>query len=94
MLRAVNATELFANAQDMDASAWLENTALADKANVCCSTTACKITNLKNKAVLFAQTLSYDLKPMLEKLIEGVSGFIDKLFWRSRLPYERLSRSR
>ncbi len=79
MLRAVNATELFANAQDMAASAWQENTALADKANVRYSTTASKITNLKNKAVLFAQTLGNDLRPMLDKLIAGVSGFIDKL---------------
>ncbi len=79
MLRAVNATELFANAQDMAATAWEENTALADKANVRYGTTASKLTNLKNKATLFAQTLGNDLKPMLEKLISGVNGFIDKL---------------
>ena len=79
MLRAVNATELFANAQSMAETAWRGNTALADKANVRYGTTASKLTNLKNKAVLFAQTLGNDLKPMLEKLIEGVSGFIDKL---------------
>jgi hypothetical protein len=34
MLRAVNATELFANAQDMAEEAWSENTALAQKSSV------------------------------------------------------------
>lgn len=79
MLRAVNATELFANAQNMAVQAWEENTALADKANVRYNTTASKLTNLKNKAVLFAQTLGDDLRPTLDKIIEGVNGFIDKL---------------
>lgn len=79
MLRAVNATDLFARAQDMAAQAWEENTALADKANVRYNTTASKLTNLKNKAVLFAQTLGDDLRPTLDKIVEGVNGFIDKL---------------
>ena len=79
MLRAVNATDLFASAQDMAARAWEENTALADKANVRYSTTASRLTNLKNKAVLFAQTLGDDLRPTLDRIIEGVNGFIDKL---------------
>lgn len=79
MLRAVNATDLFASAQDMAARAWEENTALADKANVRYSTTASRLTNLKNKAVLFAQTLGDDLRPTLGRIIEGVNGFIDKL---------------
>ena len=79
MLRAVNATELFANAQEMAESAWSENTALAQKAGVRYGTTASKLTNLKNKAVLFAQTLGNDLMPTLERIMEGVSGFIDKL---------------
>ena len=78
VLRAVNATELFSNAQKMAQEAWDKNTALAEKAGVRYNTTASKLTNLKNKAMLFAQQLGDDLNPTIQNLIKGVSELIDK----------------
>ena len=78
MLRAVNATELFANAQTMAQQAWDKNTALAEKAGVRYNTTASKLTNLKNKATLFAQTLGDDMNPTIQSLIDKASGLLDK----------------
>ena len=78
MLRAVNATELFANAQEMAQSAWDKNTALAEKAGVRYNTTASRITNLKNKALLFAQTIGDDMNPTIQSLIDNASGLLEK----------------
>ncbi len=79
MLRSVNATDLFAEALSMADSAWQENTALSTEANKRYATTESKLTNLKNKALLVAQTFGDDLNPTLQKIIEGVSDFVDKL---------------
>ena len=79
MLRAVNSTELFANTQETANRAWAENTALTREAGLRYSTTQSQLINLKNKAMLFAQTLGDDMSPALEKLMGGISGYIDKL---------------
>ena len=79
MLRAVNATELFANAQTMATAAWEENTALGQKAATRYNTTASQMTNLKNKATLLYQTVGDDLNPTFEKLIKLGSELMDKL---------------
>lgn len=79
LLRATNATELFANTQDTAASAWKKGTELASVAEQRYATTASKLTNLKNSAMLFAQTIGDDLNPTVRKLIEGVEEFISKL---------------
>ncbi len=79
LLRSVNATDLFTEALAMADSAWEENTALSTEANKRYATTASKLTNLKNKAVLVAQTFGDDLNPTIRNVIDGVSSFIDKL---------------
>ena len=38
-----------------------------------------RLTNLKNRAVLFAQTLGDDLRPTIERVMESVGKFIDRL---------------
>ena len=78
MLRAVNATELFANAQDMAAEAWEENTALAQKSSVIYGTTASKLKNLKNTALMFAQRIGDDLNPTIQQIIDSVNGLLEK----------------
>ena len=79
LLRATNANELFARAQQMANNAWRENTALDTMAAKKYATLASRLTNLKNKAVLFAQTLGNDMRPTIERALESVSGFIGKL---------------
>ena len=79
MLRATNAHELFARAQKRANTAWKENTALEVEANKRYATLESRLKNLKNKALLFAQTLGDDLRPTIENLMDKVSGFIDKL---------------
>ena len=78
MLRAVNATELFANAQDMAEEAWSENTALAKKAGVIYSTTSSKLTNLKNTAIMFAQRIGDDLNPTIQQIIDKANDLLQK----------------
>ena len=78
LLRATNATELFASAQARANKAWEENSALTVEANKRYATTASQLTNLKNKAVLFAQQIGNDLNPTIRKLIDGASDLLDK----------------
>jgi len=78
LLRATNATELFANTQATANKAWKENTALTTEANKRYATTESKLTNLKNKAMLFGQQLGNDLNPTIQKLIGGVSNLLDR----------------
>ena len=63
LLRATNATELFAETQIMANAAWEDNSALVEEAGKRYQTTASKLTNLKNKAVLFGQQIGDDLIP-------------------------------
>lgn len=78
MLRAVNATELFASVQAMANEAWEENTALTTEANKRYATTESKLTNLKNKALLFGQALGDDVSPIIQNLISGADELLDK----------------
>ena len=78
LLRSVNATELFASAQDTANRAWQENTALAKEAGLRYATTESKLINLKNKSVLFAQQLGDDLNPTIHSLIDGVDDLMDR----------------
>ena len=78
LLRATNATELFSNAQARANRAWEENTALTVEANKRYATTESQLTNLKNKAMLFAQQLGDDVQPMLSKLMSGVDSLIER----------------
>ena len=78
LLRATNATELFSRAQNMANAAWEENTALTNEAGKRYSTTASKLTNLKNKALLFGQQIGDDLNPTIQRLIEGADNLLSK----------------
>lgn len=79
ILRATNATELFSNTQASANAAWNANTELTTVAEKRYATTASKLTNLKNTAMLFAQTIGNDLNPTVQKMISGIQGFIEKL---------------
>ena len=77
MLRATNASELFARAQQMAEKAWKDNTALETMASKRYATLESRLTNLKNKATLFAQTLGNDMRPYIERAMEGISDYIE-----------------
>lgn len=79
ILRATNATDLFSSTQATANSAWKSGTELASVAEQRYATTASKLTNLKNSAMLFAQTIGDDLNPTIRKLIDGAGEIIDKL---------------
>ena len=79
LLRATNATELFSNTQNTANAAWKSGTELATVAEQRYATTASKLTNLKNSALLFAQTIGDDLNPTVHRLIEGAGEIIDKM---------------
>jgi TP901 family phage tail tape measure protein len=74
LLRATNATELFANTQTMAASAWKENTALTEEAEKRYGSTASQLINLKNTAQLFAQQIGDDLNPTIRNLAEDANA--------------------
>ena len=59
-------------------AAWEENTALTNEAGKRYSTTASKLTNLKNKALLFGQQIGDDLNPTIQSLIEGADNLLSK----------------
>lgn len=78
LMRATNATELFSRAQETAATAWEENTALANEANKRYATTESRLTNLKNTALLFAQQIGDDLNPTIQELIDGTTDLLGK----------------
>ena len=78
LMRATNATELFSRAQETAATAWEENTALANEANKRYATTESRLTNLKNTALLFAQQIGDDLNPTIQELIDGATDLLGK----------------
>ena len=61
LLRAVNANELFTETQLTANKAWEENSALTTEAGKRYATTASRLTNPKNKALLFGHTIGDDL---------------------------------
>jgi TP901 family phage tail tape measure protein len=78
LLRATNATDLFANTQVTAIAAWEENTALTEEAGKRYATTESKLINLKNTAMLFARQLGNDMNPTIQKLIDGASSLLEK----------------
>jgi len=78
LLRATNATELFSEAQEMANDAWEENTALTNEASKRYATTASKLQNLKNTAILAAQRIGDDLNPTIQNLIDGAKDLLEK----------------
>ena len=78
LLRATNATELFAGTQALANAAWEENAALTEEAGKRYATTESRLVNLKNKAVLFGQQIGDDLNPMIQSLIDGTGELLDK----------------
>lgn len=78
LMRATNATELFSRAQETAATAWEENTALANEANKRYATTESRLTNLKNTALLTAQQIGDDLNPTIQNLIDGATDLLNK----------------
>ncbi len=78
LLRSVNATELFSNAQTTATRAWRENTALTNEAGKRYGTTASKLKNLKNTAMLFGQQIGDDLNPTIQNLIDGANDLLEK----------------
>ncbi len=78
LMRATNATKLFASAQKTANRAWSENTALTNEASKRYATTESRLKNLKNTAVLAAQRIGDDLNPTVQKLIDGANGLLEK----------------
>ena len=78
LLRATNATELFSSAQETATQAWEENVALTNEASKRYATTESKLKNLKNTAVMAAQQIGDDLNPMVQRLIDGANGLLEK----------------
>ncbi len=78
LLRATNANELFTKTQQTANEAWEENTALVTEAGKRYATTESKLTNLKNKAVLFGQQIGDDLNPTIHNLIDGADDLLDR----------------
>ena len=58
-------------------AAWADNSALTEEAGKRYQTTASKLTNLKNKAVLFGQQIGDDLNPTIQNLIKGADELLD-----------------
>lgn len=78
MLRTVSASGLLESAIADATKAWDENTALTEKSNAIYSTTAARLTNLKNKASLAAQQIASDLTPVVHNLMSAASDLLDK----------------
>lgn len=78
LMRATNATELFAKTQKSANSAWADGTALTTEAGKRYATTANQLKNLKQTAVLFAQKVGDDLNPAVLEVITSVDGMLDK----------------
>ena len=78
LLRATNASELFAKAQTTATSAWEENTALAAEASVRYETMESNLQILKNHVTQAAQALGTEMVPMAKNVISTVTTLIDK----------------
>lgn len=78
LLRTTNATELFAGCIDLANTAWEENTALANEANVRYGTTASKLTMVGNKAKNAAIAFGKDLMPAINEGVDWLDDLMDK----------------
>lgn len=79
LLRAANAGDLFNNAIDTGTSAWEENTALTNEANKRYATTAAKMQQLKNTVTELCSKLGELLLPIIQKICDGLSNFVNWL---------------
>lgn len=78
LLRTTNATELFSGCIDLASSAWKENVALTNEANVRYNTTASKLTMVGNKAKNAAIAFGNDLMPAINEGIDWLDDLADK----------------
>lgn len=78
LLRASNASDLLTKSLDMANSAWDENTALTNEANVRYGTTASKMTILGNRVQRTAIQFGEGLLPALESGMNFVDNLVDK----------------
>ena len=78
LLRASNASELFAGSINMANSAWQENTALAAEASVRYGTTASKLTMAGNKAKAAAVQFGNDLLPTVTAGVDWIGNLLEK----------------
>ena len=78
LLRASNASELFAGSINMANSAWQENTALAAEASVRYGTTASKLTMAGNKAKAAAVQFGNDLLPAVTAGVDWIGNLLEK----------------
>jgi len=78
LLRAGNASELFAGAVDLSNESWEENNALTNEAAQRYATTASQLETFKNKMVDLGITLGGIIIPVLLKIVEAIEPWIEK----------------
>lgn len=76
--RLAGASGLMTEAVDRSNTAWDENRALTEEAETAYDTTANKIQMLKNSVVVLGQQLGDILLPMIGKVVEKLTGWVDK----------------
>lgn len=79
ILRSTNASELFNKAIKLGNNAWDSNTALTNEASKRYDTLKSKLEIVKNKFLDQVITLGNKLMPTVEKALDGVGKWIDKL---------------
>ena len=78
LLRAGNASELFAGAVDLSNTAWGENIALNNEAAQRYATTESQLDTFKNKITELGITLGDIIVPALLKVVEAIEPWIEK----------------
>lgn len=76
LLRATNANELFAQAQQEANRAWLEGSALENESNIRLETMQSKLTNLKNELVALGIEFGELMMPIIEDIVKTISGML------------------
>ncbi len=79
ILRSTNASELFNDAIKLGNQAWNDNTALTNEANKRYDTLKSKLDITKNKLLDNAITIGNKLMPTVEKIVDKVGNWTDKL---------------
>lgn len=79
ILRSTNASELFNDAIKLGNQAWNDNTALTNEANKRYDTLKSKLEVTKNKLLDNAITIGNKLMPTVEKIVDKVDNWTDKL---------------
>ena len=78
LLRTSSASDLFNSTIQLGTDAWNENTALTKEAEQRYETTASQIEIAKNKLVALGIQIGEHLIPIVIKMVDGISGAIDK----------------